>query len=198
MVTNPEFYIDTMKDYNIHNFTFHYEATLEKTADVISEAKNNFKRVGISVRPKTPISALNDDVLQNIDLLLVMSVEPGFGGQSFIESTYDKLDEIQEIKKRLGVDFMVQVDGGVSDQNSKKLISAAAFSLNGPTSGSSSRRHATPGPRPWSINRRGKDSRLTYCPLDGKRRMVSSLRPSASITVKAAAAQPAPGSLSRT
>lgn len=128
MVTNPGFYLETFKDLGIHNFTFHLEAS-DAPIELITEGKKHYPSMGISIKPKTPVSDLSDEVLKNIDLLLVMSVEPGFGGQSFIEETYNKLDEITERKKQLGLDFMVQIDGGVTDKNSNKLISHGANNL---------------------------------------------------------------------
>jgi ribulose-phosphate 3-epimerase len=128
MVTNPEFYIETLKDIPIHNFTFHYEAT-KQPLQLIKEAKMHFPSVGISLKPGTSFNELSDDLLCEIDLLLVMSVEPGFGGQSFIIDTWDKLEEIRSKKHEKGFDFMVQVDGGVGSANSAKLIESGCNNL---------------------------------------------------------------------
>jgi ribulose-phosphate 3-epimerase len=128
MVTNPEFYVETLKDCALHNFTFHVEA-VEDSLALILEAKKHFPSVGISIKPKTPLSALSHEVLEAIDLLLVMSVEPGFGGQSFIEGTYDKLDQIKAAKEAKGYSFEVQIDGGVSDANAQKLTQHGATNL---------------------------------------------------------------------
>jgi ribulose-phosphate 3-epimerase len=128
MVTNPKFYIDTFKDYNIYNFTFHVEAC-ENVLELIKDAKKFYPSVGLSLRPSTPLTAISDEMFKAIDLLLVMSVEPGFSGQSFHETTYDRLKSIAEIQKRLNTNFMVQVDGGVSNINAKKLIELGANNL---------------------------------------------------------------------
>ncbi len=128
MVTNPAFYIETFKDYNIFNFTFHVESS-ENVLDLIHEARKYYPSIGLSLRPSTPISMISDEMFKAIDLLLVMSVEPGFSGQSFHESTYQRLLDVAEIKKRLNLNFMVQVDGGVSDKNAKKLIELGANNL---------------------------------------------------------------------
>lgn len=128
MVSNPEFYIETLKDYNIHNFTFHFEAS-DTSLKLIKEAKKHFKSVGISIKPNTPFSSLSDEILKEIDLLLVMSVEPGFGGQSFIEGTWDKLNQISEYKKANNLNFEVQIDGGVKNTNAGKLINHGATNL---------------------------------------------------------------------
>lgn len=128
MVTNPEFYIESMKDFGLANFTFHHEAA-QDSLQMIEKAKQYFPSVGVSIRPKTPVSALSDDVLKALNLVLVMSVEPGFGGQSFIESTYDKIKELRERESQLETNFMIQIDGGVSNVNSKALIEAGADNL---------------------------------------------------------------------
>jgi ribulose-phosphate 3-epimerase len=128
MVSNPEFYIEDLKDYGIHNFTFHVEAS-ENSLELIQLAKKFYPSVGISIKPGTPFSVLTDDILKEIDLLLVMSVEPGFGGQSFIENTYIKLDEIRNSKEKNGYHFDVQVDGGVSNENCQKLIDHGCTNL---------------------------------------------------------------------
>ncbi len=128
MVTNPEFHMDVLKDKGVHNFTFHAEAT-PHLLDLVKKGKGIFPSVGISLRPKTPVSSVPIEVYAKIDLLLVMSVEPGFGGQSFIENTYSKLDEISTLKKKHGFKFVVQVDGGVSDKNASNLIKHGAQNL---------------------------------------------------------------------
>ncbi len=128
MVSNPEFYIETFKNYGIHNFTFHIEACKEPLK-LVSDAKKHYPSVGISIKPGTDVSSLSPELLRSIDLLLVMSVEPGFGGQSFIENTYTKLDQIKKLKTELKLDFAVQIDGGVKDVNSKKLIEHGATNL---------------------------------------------------------------------
>jgi len=122
MVTNPGFYIEELKDSNIHNFTFHYEA-LENDKEIISlikTAKNHFKSVGISIKPKTSASVLNKEILDLVDLVLIMSVEPGFGGQSFIEDSILKIKQFSKYKK------IIQVDGGINQNNIKNVINAGA------------------------------------------------------------------------
>ncbi len=128
MVSNPEFYIEELKNDDIHNFTFHLEASSDPLA-LIKKAKKYYPSVAISIKPKTPVSSLSEDLLKEIDLLLIMSVEPGFGGQSFIEKTYQKLSEVQFLKEKFHLDFEVQVDGGVSNINSKKLIKHGCTNL---------------------------------------------------------------------
>jgi ribulose-phosphate 3-epimerase len=128
MVTNPEFHGETLKGLGIHNFTFHYEATLDSLS-LIKELKKSYPSVGISIKPGTPVHKLTDDVLKAVDLVLVMSVEPGFGGQSFMPSAYDKIRELKSRRENLNTHFQIQVDGGVSDKNAKELIEAGADNL---------------------------------------------------------------------
>lgn len=128
MVTNPEFHAETLKNFGLHNFTFHFEATLDSVS-FIAELKKNYPSVGISIKPGTPAHKLTDDILKTVDLVLIMSVEPGFGGQSFMPSAYDKIRELKTRRKNLGAHFQIQVDGGVSDKNSKELIETGADNL---------------------------------------------------------------------
>jgi len=129
MVTNPEFYVDTFKKYNIHNLTFHVEAVdKDELGKLVKKAKKDFKSIGVSIKPKTSLAVLSADILKEIDLILIMSVEPGFGGQSFIDSTWAKLEELKKITKA-HPNIVVQVDGGVSNQNAKELINAGVTNL---------------------------------------------------------------------
>jgi ribulose-phosphate 3-epimerase len=128
MVTNPEFHAETLKDSGIHNFTFHHEAVLDSLS-LIKTIKADYPSVGISIKPKTAVSKLSDEILKAVDLVLVMSVEPGFGGQSFMPEAYDKIRELKQRREKLGAHFQIQVDGGVSDQNAKELIKAGADNL---------------------------------------------------------------------
>jgi ribulose-phosphate 3-epimerase len=124
MVTNPEFYINTFKNYKIHNFTFHFEAC-QNSSEVIrlvKLAKQFYPSVGISIKPKTPTNVFDHELLQLLDLILVMSVEPGFGGQKFIDETWTKLNELKSMRAQANYKYKIQIDGGVSDSNAKKLI----------------------------------------------------------------------------
>ncbi len=128
MVTNPEFHGETLKNAGIHNFTFHIEAVADSLS-LIQELKKNYPSVGISIKPNTPVHKLTDEILKAVDLVLVMSVEPGFGGQSFIPSAYDKIRELKSRRANLKTEFQIQVDGGVTDKNAKELIEAGADNL---------------------------------------------------------------------
>jgi ribulose-phosphate 3-epimerase len=128
MVINPEFYLDTLKGMNIHNITFHMESCTDPLA-LIKKGKENFPSVGISIRPKTSTDLLTDDILSSIDLLLIMSVEPGFGGQKFIDDTFSRITKIKSRKDQLKLNFIIQIDGGVSDKNALQLINHGANNL---------------------------------------------------------------------
>ena len=128
MVTNPEFHAETLKKSGLYNFTFHLEAT-SNSIGFIHSLKIDYPCVGISIKPGTPATALTDEILKAVDLVLVMSVEPGFGGQSFMPSAYDKIRDLKSRRSSLGAHFQIQVDGGVTDKNAKQLIEAGADNL---------------------------------------------------------------------
>ena len=128
MVTNPEFHGETLKNAGLHNFTFHVEASMDPLS-LIKELKQYYPSVGISFKPNTPVHKLSDEVLKAVDLVLVMSVEPGFGGQSFMPSSFDKLKELKSRREKLKIHFQIQVDGGITNKNAKELIDAGADNL---------------------------------------------------------------------
>jgi ribulose-phosphate 3-epimerase len=128
MVSNPEFYIDTFKNYKLHNFTFHIEAC-DNTLPLIRKAKQFYPSVGISIKPNTSSDEITDEMLLNLDLVLVMSVEPGFGGQKFMPMCFDKIKSIKARALALKTPIEIQVDGGIGDQNAKELIDAGATNL---------------------------------------------------------------------
>lgn len=125
MVTNPEFHIDTLKGVPLDVFTFHIEATSEPLR-LIEKAKANFKRAGISLRPGTNLNSLTDEVLKAVDLVLVMSVEPGFGGQGYIPESTNRIAELKKRREELGAHFIIEVDGGINSETSKLAIAAGA------------------------------------------------------------------------
>ena len=126
MVSNPLFYIETFRDKGLHNLTFHLEATVE-SASLVRKAKEYYPNVGISIKPGTSASALTDEILSLVDLVLIMSVEPGLGGQAFMEESYERIRYLASKKDTLG--FSLQVDGGVSDKNAAQLIAAGIDNL---------------------------------------------------------------------
>jgi len=128
MVTNPEEYIDSFSKMNLHNFTFHWEATKHHDR-LISELKKVYPSVGISLNPSTDIGLIPKYIFEKIDLILIMSVNPGFGGQSFIPSSIEKVKALKQIKEINKLSFEIQVDGGVSDKNANELREAGATNL---------------------------------------------------------------------
>ena len=128
MVNNPEFYIETFKGFNLHNVTFHFEAAKD-TSYLIEKAKENFPSVGISLKPNSPVGYLTDDILKSLDLILIMSVEPGFGGQKFMEDSFEKVKFFNDLKTKKGFNYMIQVDGGINQQNAPLLIQKGANNL---------------------------------------------------------------------
>lgn len=128
MVNNPEFFVEDFKDIGIHNFTFHWEATNHPDR-LIQVAKSHYKSVGISLNPGTPANVIPEYLLNQIDLILVMSVNPGFGGQSFIPGVIDKIEYFKQVQESLNPNLVIQVDGGVKDNNASSLIEAGASNL---------------------------------------------------------------------
>ena len=128
MVTNPEVYAESFKNLGLHNFTFHWEAVTHHDR-MIQLVKSLYPSVGISLNPGTPLSVVPDYVWNEINLILIMSVNPGFGGQKFIAGTMDKVKELNEIKKKKNLKFEIQVDGGITDKNAKELIQNGATNL---------------------------------------------------------------------
>lgn len=128
MVTNPDFFIEDMKDLGLYNFTFHWEAATHHDR-LIQKAKQYYPSVGVSLNPSTPVNVIPDYILSKLDLVLLMSVNPGFGGQTFIEGVVDKVKELDTLKKKYNLNFEIQVDGGVNSKNAKTLFEAGATNL---------------------------------------------------------------------
>jgi ribulose-phosphate 3-epimerase len=127
MIVDPERYIETFKNVGADILTVHYEACthLHKT---IQSIKSNGMKVGVALNPHTSVNLLKN-VLNDLDLVLVMSVNPGFGGQSFIENTYEKVKTLKMLREKSGSNFIIEIDGGVNDTNAPKLIEAGADAL---------------------------------------------------------------------
>ncbi len=128
MVTNPDFYADSFKDLGLHNFTFHWEAITHHDR-LIQKLKEIYPSVGISLNPSTPLSVVPEYIWGKVDLVLLMSVNPGFGGQKFIPEIVDKVIELDKIRHENKFNFQIQVDGGINDQNAGYLIQAGANNL---------------------------------------------------------------------
>jgi len=124
MIVQPERYIETFADLGANILTVHYEASthLHRT---LQQIKTNGMIAGVAINPHTNVNLL-EDCINNIDLICLMSVNPGFGGQSFIENTYKKIQQLKKIIIQNKADTLIEIDGGVSDQNAKQLVEAGA------------------------------------------------------------------------
>lgn len=124
MIIQPDRYIKEFAALGANILTVHYEATnhLHRTLQAI---KAEGMKAGVAINPHTNVDLLKD-VIKDIDLVCVMSVNPGFGGQSFIENTYSKVQRLKEIIVTSNADTQIEIDGGVTDQNAAKLIKAGA------------------------------------------------------------------------
>ena len=127
MIVDPDRYIKAFKKVGADILTVHYEACthLHRTVQAI---KLEGMQAGVSLNPHTSISVL-EDIIQDLDLVLIMSVNPGFGGQSFIENTYKKISQLKSLIERTGSKAVIEIDGGVNDKNIEKLIAAGANAL---------------------------------------------------------------------
>ncbi len=122
MIVDPDRYISTFKKVGADILTVHYEACthLHRTIQAI---KAEGMKAGVSLNPHTPV-ALLEDIIHDLDLVLIMSVNPGFGGQSFIENTYNKVRELRAMINNSDSTALIEVDGGVNDKNVVKLEDA--------------------------------------------------------------------------
>ena len=124
MIVEPKKYVRRFVEAGADYVTFHYEAT-EDIDGCITAIREAGAKVGISIKPATPTSVLKD-ILGKIDLVLIMSVEPGFGGQSFIDGSLDKIRELAQMRKEQGAEFLIEVDGGISAKNAADVFNAGA------------------------------------------------------------------------
>lgn len=124
MVQNPERYIEATAKAGADIITVHYEAT-KHIHRVIQQIKALGKKAGVVINPGTPVAAL-DAVLSEVDLVLVMTVNPGFGGQVFIESTLKKITLLKDLKIQHGYDYEIEVDGGINAETGRICLEAGA------------------------------------------------------------------------
>lgn len=124
MIVNPELYLDAFVKAGASILTVHVEACthLHRT---LQEIKRLGVRAGVALNPHTPIESLSE-VLEEVDLVCVMSVNPGFGGQKFIEHSYAKVANLKEMILKKGSSTQIEVDGGVTGQNARRLVEAGA------------------------------------------------------------------------
>lgn len=124
MIVDPDRYIKTFAELGATNLTVHYEACthLHRTIQAI---KAEGMKAGVALNPHTSIHLL-EDIIKDIDLVCVMSVNPGFGGQSFIENTYEKVSALKKLIKGKGAQTLIEIDGGVTSKNANALVEAGA------------------------------------------------------------------------
>lgn len=124
MIVDPDRYIEEFSDLGATNLTVHYEACthLHRTLQAI---KAKGMKAGVALNPHTNIMLL-EDTIQDIDIVLIMSVNPGFGGQSFIENTFEKVKALKKLITLKNANTLIEIDGGVTSKNSRALVEAGA------------------------------------------------------------------------
>ncbi len=122
MIENPDMYIDDFVTPKTEYITVHQEACIHLHRTV-QNIKSKGVKAGVSINPATPVSTL-ENILAEVDLVLIMSVNPGFGGQKFIPGSLEKVRELAEIKKRKNLDFAIEIDGGITLENVKEVVKA--------------------------------------------------------------------------
>ena len=127
MISNPDVYIDDFVNSGADILTVHYEACphLHRTIQLI---KSKGVKAGIALNPHTPVNVL-DEIITDVDLVLIMSVNPGFGGQKFIESSVQKVSNLKKLIDSRNLDVIIEIDGGVNLETGKKLAEAGASAL---------------------------------------------------------------------
>ena len=127
MIVQPERYVEAFHKAGADILTVHYEACthLHRT---IQQIKAQGMKAGVSLNPHTPVSLL-EDVIEDIDVVLLMSVNPGFGGQSFIEQTINKVDKLKKLIMESDSHTLIEIDGGVNFETGKRLVNAGADAL---------------------------------------------------------------------
>ncbi len=127
MIVEPDRFISDFKRVGADILTVHYEACkhLHRTVQAI---KQEGMQAGVSLNPHTPVAVL-EDIIKDLDLVLIMSVNPGFGGQSFIENTYKKISQLKGLIEKSGSNAIIEIDGGVNDKNAEKLVATGANAL---------------------------------------------------------------------
>lgn len=139
MVDDPEYYAQQFAKAGADGITFHYEVfhDLNKCAMLIDKIHSMYIKAGLSIRPGTPVEAIRP-LLDRLDLFLIMSVEPGFGGQAFMPESIYRVKQLDDYRKENDLSFLIEVDGGVNDRNAHDLLSngcdvlvAGSFVFNG-------------------------------------------------------------------
>lgn len=124
MILEPEKYAEDFKEAGADGLTVHYEACTHLHRN-LQQIHSLDMRAGVAINPHTPVSFLQD-VIRDIHLVLIMSVNPGFGGQSFIPHSLRKIEELKRLITETGADTLIEVDGGVSLENGRRILDAGA------------------------------------------------------------------------
>ena len=127
MIVQPERYVEAFHKAGADILTVHYE-TCTHLHRTIQQIKSQGMKAGVSLNPHTPVSLL-EDVIEDIDVVLLMSVNPGFGGQSFIEQTINKVDKLKKLIMESNSHTLIEIDGGVNLETGKRLVNAGADAL---------------------------------------------------------------------
>jgi ribulose-phosphate 3-epimerase len=124
MIVQPERYFEAFRDAGADILTFHHEASVHLHRSV-AQVKELGMKAGVVLNPHTPVNVLSE-ILPELDLVLIMSVNPGFGGQKFIENTYQKIKTLKQMILACGKNILIEVDGGVDLNNASKLVQSGA------------------------------------------------------------------------
>ena len=124
MIVDPIKFIDEFVFDNTLNITIHYEST-NKIEETLNYIKSKNIKSGLAIKPDTDINEI-ESYIQKVDILCLMSVNPGFSGQNFIENTYTRLKELRKLIKKMKLSTLIQIDGGVNNTNAKKLFNLGA------------------------------------------------------------------------
>ena len=124
MIVDPDRYIKKFSDLNAEILTVHFEVCNHLHRS-IQEIKNNGMKAGVALNPHTPVAVL-DSIIKEVDLVCLMSVNPGFGGQKFIRNTFEKISELKKLIELKKSNAIIEIDGGVTDENAKQLIEVGA------------------------------------------------------------------------
>ena len=127
MVTDPDYFSDVFIKAGADGITFHVEAyeNMIDSLKLVRKIRSRYVKAGISIKPGTSVDSIIP-LLDEVDLVLVMSVEPGYGGQSFIEDSYDKIRQLKDYKHFHDLDYLIEVDGGINDKNAYSLFKYGA------------------------------------------------------------------------
>lgn len=124
MIVEPQKFINEVKSIGAEYMNVHYEACLHLSR-VVQQIKEAGMKAGVTINPATPVSLL-EDIICDVDMVLIMSVNPGFGGQKFIQNSVKKVRQLKDLIQRSGSDALIEVDGGVNEQTGKLLKEAGA------------------------------------------------------------------------